>query len=58
LLFQLKALLEERPDRHGALNNCATCPDLIAEFLAEFHRGQHLARTTLRSTRGDEASLF
>jgi hypothetical protein len=58
LLFQLKALLEERPDKHDALRNCAPCPDLIAEFLADIHRGQHLARTTLRSTPGDEAALF
>ena len=58
LLFQLKALLEERPDKHDALKNCATCPDLIAEFLADIHRGQHLARTTLRSTPGDESALF
>jgi hypothetical protein len=62
LLFQLKALLEERPDKpdkkKDALRNCATCPDLIAEFLADIHSGQHLARTTLRSTPGDEAGLF
>jgi hypothetical protein len=58
LLFQLKALLEGRPDKEDALKNCATCPDLIAEFLADVHRGQNLARTTLRSTPGDEAALF
>jgi hypothetical protein len=70
LLFQLKALLEGRPgkddkegkegkpDKELALRNCATCPDLIAEFLAEVHHGQNLARATLRSTPGDEAALF
>ena len=58
LLFQLKALLERSPDKDGALKNCATCPDLIAEFLADVHRGQNMARTTLRSNAGDEAALF
>lgn len=58
LLFQLKALLEGRPDSDDALKHCATCPDLIAEFFADIHRGQNLARTTLRSTPGDEAALF
>jgi hypothetical protein len=58
LLFQLKALLEGRPDEKDALRNCATCPDLIAEFLADIHRGQIAARATLRSTPSDEAALF
>jgi hypothetical protein len=58
LLFQLKALLEGRPDNEKALKNCATCPQLIAEFLADIRHGQALARTTLRSTPGDEAVLF
>jgi len=58
LLFQLKALLEGRPDNDKALKNCATCPQLIAEFLADIRHGQALARTTLRSTPGDEAALF
>ena len=35
LLFQLKALLEGRPDKEDALKRCETCPVLIAEFLAE-----------------------
>src|SRR5580765_3570158 len=58
LLFQLKALLERSSDKDRALKNCATCPDLIAEFLADVHRGQNTARVTLRSNAGDEAALF
>ncbi len=60
LLFQLKALLEGRPekDKQGALANCAPCPELIAAFFADFRRGQTLARATLRSTPGDETALF
>jgi hypothetical protein len=58
LLFQLKALLERSSDKDRSLKNCATCPDLIAEFLADVHRGQNTARMTLRSNAGDEAALF
>ncbi len=58
LLFQLKALLPGRPDKEGALKHCATCPGLIVEFLADIHRGQNVARTTLRSSPDDEAALF
>jgi hypothetical protein len=58
LLFQLKALLAPSRDKDGAQRNCATCPDLIAEFLADIHRGQNLARMTLSSNAGDEAALF
>jgi hypothetical protein len=58
LLFQLKALLDGSRDKDGALKNCPTCPALIAEFLADVHRGQNMARTTLRSNPGDEAALF
>jgi len=60
LLFQLKALLEPGLDKDTdrALKNCATCPDLIAAFLADVRHGQHLARTILQSTAGDESALF
>jgi hypothetical protein len=58
LLFQLKTLLERSSDKDRALKNCATCPDLIAEFLADVHRGQNTARVTLQSNAGDEAALF
>jgi hypothetical protein len=58
LLFQLKALLEVRGDREEPLKTCPTCPDLTAAFLADFRRGQTLARAALRVTPGDEAALF
>ena len=58
LLFQLKALLEQSSDKDRALKDCATCPDLIAAFLADVHRGQNTARMTLQSNAGDEAALF
>ena len=58
LLFQLKALLERRTEKEDALKNCATCPDLIATFLADVRHGQNLARTTLQTTPDDETALF
>jgi hypothetical protein len=51
-------LLERRAGKEDALKNCATCPDLIAAFTADVRHGQSLARTTLRTTPGDDAALF
>jgi hypothetical protein len=60
LLFQLKALLEgdRDKDKDAALEQCTTCPELIAEFLADVRRGQTLAHARLRATPGDETALF
>jgi hypothetical protein len=58
LLFQLKALLERRPDRDDALAGCAICPGLVAEFLAEIRRGQTRARAALASNPDDNEALF
>jgi hypothetical protein len=58
LLFQLKDLLDGSRDKDEALKHCATCPDLIAAFLADLQRGRNTARMTLRSSPGDEAALF
>ena len=57
LLFQLKALLEGRDDKN-ALKNCAACPVLIADFLADVRRGQDTARATLRVNPRDPSALF
>ena len=58
LLFQLKALLEGRPNKEETLRQCATCPVLIADFLAEVRRGQNLARTMLRANPRDDTTRF
>jgi hypothetical protein len=68
LLFQLKGLLEGPPgrrekdtrdkDKGDELKNCASCPDLIADFSADFRRGQNLARAALRDDPADETALF
>jgi hypothetical protein len=68
LLFQLKGLLEGPPGRsekdkrdqnkEDQLKNCASCPGLIADFSADFRRGQNLARAALREDPADESALF
>src|SRR5260221_840389 len=58
LLFQIKALLEDRPKEENALRTCATCPALIADFLGEIQRGQNLARAALRTNPVDDTALF
>jgi hypothetical protein len=62
LLFELKALLEgsseKDVDKARALTQCATCPDLIAAFLADTRHGQALARAALAANPGDEATQF
>lgn len=58
LLFQLKALLEKRPERDDVLEYCGTCPALIADFLAETRRGREQAHATLGTDPNDDDALF
>ncbi|HEY2907425.1 MAG TPA: hypothetical protein VGJ29_16105 [Vicinamibacterales bacterium] len=62
LLFQLKALLEGQSEKDAdkalALTRCATCPDLIAAFVADTRHGQALARAALKANPADESALF
>jgi hypothetical protein len=58
LLFRLKGLLEGRAAKDDALKHCATCPALIADFLAEVRRGQTVARERIKTTPGDDEMLF
>ena len=58
LLFQLKRLLEGRPQKDDALKHCETCPALMKEFFAEIQRGQTLARERLRTNPLDDDTLF
>ena len=69
-MFQIKRLVEPPPgrsarrkdgadkDKDAVLKNCAACPQLIVEFLADFRSGQTLARTALRADPADQAALF
>jgi hypothetical protein len=62
LLLQLRALLEPAAGAHvtreDVLPNCATCPDLIAAFLADLHHGQALAHARLQANPDDDEALF
>jgi hypothetical protein len=62
LLFVLRGLLNGQDahngDKEEALKSCVRCPDVLAAFEADLHHGQGMARTTLKSSPGDEATLF
>jgi hypothetical protein len=58
LLFQLKELLPERPDKDKGLKECVPCPALLTDFLSETTRGQTIARAKLKTIPGDETALF
>ncbi len=58
LLFQIKRLLGEAPDKQVAWNACATCDAIMAAFTADTARGQALARARLAANPLDEAGLF
>ena len=67
LLFQLKGLLEQpadkqinrkEADKKEALRTCATCPALIAAFMADIAHGQALARKRLTANPDDDEARF
>lgn len=57
LLFQMKRLLAHQPDKAEAFKQCATCPDLLADFLKDTVAGQRIARARLLVATDDE-TLF
>jgi hypothetical protein len=58
LLFQIKRLLGDAPDKNIAWKSCASCPALMTAFTADTAAGQALARARLASNPADEAGLF
>ncbi len=58
LLFQIKRLVGDAPDKDIAWKACATCPAIMTEFIAETARGQALARARLAASPVDETGLF
>jgi hypothetical protein len=67
LLFQIRGLLEQpadkqvnrkEADKKEALRLCATCPALIAAFMADIAHGQALARTRLAANPEDDEARF
>jgi hypothetical protein len=58
LLFQLKALLGDQPDKKKTLARCEPCPEMLAAFLSDTTKGQALARERLQANPLDEDALF
>ena len=58
LLFQIKRLVGDAPDKDVAWKACATCPAIMAAFVEETARGQALARARLAANPADETGLF
>ena len=58
LLFQIKRLVGDAPDKDVAWKACATCDAIMAAFTADTARGQALARARLAANPADETGLF
>ena len=58
MLFQIKRLVGDAPDKEVAWKACATCPAIMAAFVEETARGQALARARLAANPADEDGLF
>jgi hypothetical protein len=58
LLFQIKRAIGDVSDKDKAWQLCATCAELMTEFLAETAHGQATARAALKEDPADDAALF
>ena len=58
LLFQLKAVLDDQPDKDKAFKQCVTCPGLLTAFLSDTVRGLALARARVQSAPDDVTARF
>ena len=58
LLFQIKRLVGDAPDKEAAWKLCASCDAIMAAFNADTARGQALARARLAANPADETALF
>ncbi len=58
LLFQIKRLIGEPPDKGKALKACEACPALIEAINADVARGRTLARARVKANAGDVEALF
>jgi hypothetical protein len=58
LLFQLKAVLGDRPDKDKAFKQCVTCPGLLTAFLSDTERGLALARARVQAAPDDVTARF
>jgi tetratricopeptide (TPR) repeat protein len=58
LLFQIKRLMADAPDKEKALKQCEPCADLIAAFQQETVEGLAHARAQLKSNPRDDNAQF
>ena len=58
LLFQMRRAIGEPQDKEKAWAQCATCPDLLAIFVAETRQAQVVARAHLKAHPDDLETLF
>jgi hypothetical protein len=58
LHFQLKRALGEQKDRKKAMQQCGSCPELMAIFMSDIAAGQVLARARVESHPEDDWALF
>jgi hypothetical protein len=58
LLFQIKRLVGDAPDKEVAWKACATCEGIMTAFRQDTARGQALARARLAANPNDETGLF
>ncbi|MES1254966.1 MAG: hypothetical protein ABUS56_05125 [Acidobacteriota bacterium] len=58
LLFQLRGLLDGRGNAKAAWDACASCPELLAAFSDDIHRGQTRTRAMLEANPKDPVALF
>jgi hypothetical protein len=58
LLFQLKAVLGNQPDKDKALKQCVACPGLLTAFMSDTQQGVALARARVQSAPDDVTARF
>jgi hypothetical protein len=58
LHFQLRRALKDAAGKPILFKQCATCPELLRQFLDETARGQALARSRLQKNPTDDTSQF
>jgi hypothetical protein len=58
LHFMLRGGMGDASDRKQAFAACGTCPDILADFLAETKRSTDVARAQLEAAPGDDETRF
>jgi hypothetical protein len=58
LHFQIKRLLGDAENKNKALEQCAECPQLLADFREAFTAGRSLAQERVKANPEDDEALF